>query len=424
MPYQKRPMRYTDAMENLHDPVVGIIAEYNPFHNGHLWHLTEVRRLMPHAPLVMVLSSNFTQRGLPSLVDKWTRTRMALAQGADLVLELPFAFSCNAAPEFSAGAVDILAQTRFVTHLSFGMENPDWELTSILDILIQEPPSFKRNLKKRLSSGHSYPKALARALESELPGSASFLASPNNSLALSYLLHTRKKGYALIPLPVLRRGAGYHAELLGPLPSATAVRKAIAHGAGKDELDKALPSATLALLAQAQTEGRLCLGTEKLWRLLQSLLMRTSPLQLRSVAGMDEGLEHLFLRHAEAESYEAFIGRCLCARYTKSRLQRQVARLLVNVERWNAAALSRLGPPYIRVLGFGERGRHLLRERNSSSTPFISRLPAAQKLGPLAKSAADMEFRASKLYELLLPTPDPKREERSIPLSESTTQMP
>ena len=125
------------------NPVVGIVAEYNPFHNGHLHQMTAVRHRLHGAAFVVVLSSNFTQRGLPGIADKWSRAQMALCSGADLVLELPFLFACNAAQEFGVGAVDLLARTRIATHISFGMEDANHNTSPILDILIQEPASFK-----------------------------------------------------------------------------------------------------------------------------------------------------------------------------------------------------------------------------------------------------------------------------------------
>ena len=136
---------------NFTDPVIGIVAEYDPFHNGHALHITRAHDGLAEAPVVVVLSSSFTQRGLPALAGKWTRTRMALAGGADLVLELPFSWACSAGPDFARGAVDIFAVAGFVTHLAFGVEslpNPPGTKTAIsalhmaVDILIHEPRAF------------------------------------------------------------------------------------------------------------------------------------------------------------------------------------------------------------------------------------------------------------------------------------------
>lgn len=402
---------------------IGIVAEYNPFHNGHALHIEHIRRNFgAGAPVIVVLSSAFTQRGEPAVADKWTRAQMALANGADLVLELPFVYACNAAQEFARGAVDILAATGLVTHLSFGMENPfdpqnaTSGIDTILNILIQEPPSFKLNLAKNLARGQSWPKALAGALDRELPGSGAFISTPNNALGLAYLLHIRRKGYGMVPFPIQREGAGYHDGKRGPLASATGIRAAMAAG-DASWLHEAVPVSSLALLRTARECGRLCSGADALWNLLRGLLSRSTAEELRICAGMDEGLENLFLKHyADAKSWEDFFGRCVCARYTRSRLRRQAIRLLVGLDRWTALALSRRSPPYIRVLGYNARGRDLLRvARKTTSVPIVSRLGAAK--GPIAEAAADLEFRASRLWELTLPHPDLKYEEKQKPVS-------
>lgn len=399
-------------------PVVGIVAEYNPFHNGHLLQMASVRERLPDASFVVVLSSNFTQRGIPGLADKWSRTEMALCCGADLVLELPFLFACNAAPEFGAGAADLLARTKIATHISFGMEDASYDTRSILNILIQEPASFKRSLRGKLDKGLSYPRAVGGALEEELPGSEVFLSKPNNSLALSYLLRIGRQGYPLIPLPVQRAGSGYHDLEPGPLPSAAAIRSAL-QGAQDSRWPRwaraVMPSSTLRLLEETRMKGRFCPGPQPLWPLLQALLLRSSPEDLRKCAGIDEGMENLFFkRYKDAASYDDFVESCVCARYTRSRIQRQIVRLLAGVDRWSAAAASRIGVPYARLLGSSERGKKLLRDgARYSDIPIVTRLAAVED--PVGKLTAAAEFRASKLYELLLPKPELDHEERQRP---------
>jgi predicted nucleotidyltransferase len=476
---------YTYVMErmekkekNSQTSVIGIVAEYNPFHNGHALHIARARELLKDqggedAPVVVVLSSSFTQRGFPALADKWTRTRMALANGVDLVLELPFIYACNAAQEFARGAVDTLAALKFVTHLSFGMEGfgekldtdelPDGlpmeglensgtkktALSTILstsatsshlasaidviaDILIHESPAFKGDLQEKLSQGKSYPKAMAETLEGMFPGSGAFVSMPNNALALSYLLRILEKKHDMKILPVLRQGGGYRNETGGARASAAAIRRNLTDGLqggrergpqdGADEswIQKAMPASAFALLEEERQKGRLWTQTGKLWALLQGFLVRSLPEELRGYAGMNEGLENLFLKHwAKATSYEDFIGRCVCARYTRNRLQRQAARCLVGVRRWTALALSRSGPPYIRVLGYNCRGRGLLRLRKQSrhatdAIPAVTRLAAAAT--PAARTMAALEFRASRLRELLLSRPDLRYEERQKPV--------
>ena len=196
-------------------PVVGIVAEYNPFHKGHLLHIRRARELCGAQAAVAVLSSAFVQRGEPALADKWTRAKAALACGADLVLELPVLFSAHNAGVFANGAVDILAAARAVTHLSFGAENPDCLTDSIIDMILEEPEAFKLSLKKHLAEGFSFVEARARAADEIIPGSARVLAGSNNTLALAYMARIKKKSYALAPLPVLRGRKRYYCLLKG-----------------------------------------------------------------------------------------------------------------------------------------------------------------------------------------------------------------
>ncbi|MBQ9564631.1 MAG: nucleotidyltransferase family protein [Synergistaceae bacterium] len=407
----------------------GVIAEYNPLHNGHRLMMEAVREKLGDVPIVVALTSNFTQRGEPALCDKWTRARMALRCGADLVLELPFLFSCAAAPDFSAGAVDLLARTRLVTHLAFGMENPQEDVNPILNILLNEPPEFKRRLNEKLKRGASYPKAASLALEALIPGGGAFISSPNNLLALSYLLHIKRKSYPLIPLSLPRRG-GSHAGLeLGPLASAGAIRAALNEGARLESdgpLAETMPPCVLSLLREARDAGRLYMSynaeNKTLWPLLQAFFLRSAPEELRRIDGMDEGIENLFIRHwRDAESFSNFVGRCVSARYTQGHIRRRLIRLLLGIDRWTAQAVRRAGVPYARVLGFTERGRELMNARkHDSELPLITRLSSAK--GPIGKRAAQMEFRAADLYELLVPCPDLQHEERQRPVNHEGLQ--
>ncbi|MCR4819081.1 MAG: nucleotidyltransferase family protein [Fretibacterium sp.] len=401
-------------------PIVGIVAEYNPLHNGHRLMLESARsRLGDDVPCVIVLSSNFTQRGEPALCDKWTRAEMALQCGADLVLELPFLFSCAAAPDFSAGAVDLLARTHLATHIAFGMEDPETDIAPIINLLLHEPPPFKQRLQEEMKRGASFPKAIAETLDAFLAGAGPFASSPNNLLGLSYLLRIKRQDYSLCPLPLPRVGKGHGEMDLGPLASAEAIRAALRQGSTLDDnglLAAAMPASSLALLRGAEKRGRLCASSKRLWPLLQALFLRSASDSLHRVDGMDEGIENLFLKHwRDAVSLDDFVGRCVSSRYTQGHIRRRLVRLLLGVDRWTAQAVRRTGVPYARVLGFTARGRKLLKTQgHASEIPLISRLGAVK--GTIGKSMVQMEFRASALYELLLPHPDLQHEKRQCPL--------
>ncbi|GAB1427740.1 hypothetical protein MASR2M17_11680 [Aminivibrio sp.] len=181
--------------------IIGIIAEYNPLHYGHVHHISEAARQTGASGIVVVLSSYFTQRGEPALLSKWDRAEMALRAGANLVLELPVFFSCASAGVFAGGGIDLLAAAGVVNTVTFGMEDPGFSPAPILDILIHEPSSFKDYLKKYMKSGFSYVKARARALGDFDPAFEAFVSRPNNSLALSYMQRVLEKQYPLAISP-------------------------------------------------------------------------------------------------------------------------------------------------------------------------------------------------------------------------------
>ncbi|MCF0247902.1 MAG: nucleotidyltransferase family protein, partial [Synergistes sp.] len=214
----------------MHYPAAGIVAEYNPFHNGHLYHIEQARRESSAEAVVVVLSSDFVQRGEPAMLDKYTRTEAALACGADLVLELPVLFSAHNAGVFANAAVDILAASGIVTHIAFGAEDPNCLTDTLIDILLKESEPFKTLLKKHLKKGLSFVEARARAVNEILPGSAKVLSGSNNTLALAYMKRIKEKNYPLIPLPIKRCGSGYNDKSLKEYASAAAIRRAIREG--------------------------------------------------------------------------------------------------------------------------------------------------------------------------------------------------
>ncbi|WP_286952969.1 MULTISPECIES: tRNA(Met) cytidine acetate ligase [Aminobacterium] len=397
--------------------IVGIIAEYNPLHNGHVFQLEEAARRAEASGIVVVLSSHFTQRGEPSFIDKWQRTALALQAGADIVLELPVFFSCHNAGVFAAGAVDILAACHTVTHLSFGMENHCSDLSAILDILIHEPDPFKRQLRRYLDKGYSYVKARAMAMDEMIPLSGSILSRPNNSLALAYLLHSRKKGYSFQTLPIERKGADFHDEKsCGKWASASAIRKAYSDGRISD-VHLALPPYSRLVLERTLEKGRIVFSAQNLWPFLQTSLLRSSQEEISRTAEMKEGLENLFLKlAATSSSWKEFISKGTSKRYTMGTLQRLAIHHLLGISHWENRAWQRLGPQYIRVLGFSQKGQKMLGDmRKRSTLPIITRghMPTSQGIG---SRLLQLEHFASILWEHLVPSPIFNQEIKAKPL--------
>lgn len=385
-------------------PVVGIVAEYNPFHKGHLLHIRRARELCGAQAAVAVLSSDFVQRGEPALADKWTRAEAALACGADLVLELPVLFSAHNAGVFANGAVDLLAASRAVSHLSFGAENPDCLTDSIIDMILEEPEPFKLSLKKHLAEGFSFVEARARAADEIIPGSGRVLAGSNNTLALAYMARVKKKNYALAPLPVKRAGAAYNSDELEEISSATAIRRALREGRDGEAFD-AVPEESARILKSALGDGRLCIDHGNWWKLLRAVLLRASPEELRGFAEISEGIEYRMREAAlTALSFDEWTDACTSKRYPAGRIRRAAVHAALSLGHWSNRAAQRLGPPYIRPLAMNETGQALLHEmKKNAALPIVTTYGQASRLSPYAAECARFELLACELWEELVP---------------------
>ncbi|MEA3508412.1 MAG: nucleotidyltransferase family protein, partial [Synergistota bacterium] len=251
--------------------LAGVIAEYNPFHNGHLYHMRKAKEITGSSAVAVVLSSHFVQRGEPSFIDKWTRAEMALAGGADLVLELPAVFACHNAGVFASAAVDILCATGIVTHIVFGMENPQAPLAEAADTLNREDTAMKERLKESLSRGFSYVEARSRAVGAAKPHLAELLRQPNNSLAVAYVQRIRSMGYHVEPVPVGRLGEGYHSEKPEAMASATMIRKSFRSGDNAAALG-AMPVFASDLVKREIERGRCIVSLDTYWRIARSFI--------------------------------------------------------------------------------------------------------------------------------------------------------
>ena len=346
---------------------------------------------------IVILSSNFTQRGSPALADKFIRADMAMNAGADLVIELPFLFACSAGQDFASGAVDLIARSGLADGITFGMEDMNFPFEALADEINCKPKNFNLGLRSEMRRGVSYSKANALALEHIMPGAYEFVSKPNNLLALSYTLEIKKHNYDLKIAPVKRTGN---------------FRSKIIREDMNSNLDM-MPEFSRDILLGAERNGRVS-DESKLWPLLQSIFIRTEREELKRIYGIDEGIEGLFLRHWRySHGLDDFIGRCVCARYTRSHIRRRLIYILMGLNRYDVTGAIREGVPYVRVLAFNHRGRMILRERSMRScVPVITRLKDAESRR--GKFFADVECRASLLYELLTDRPDMNHETRTV----------
>ena len=396
--------------------VTGIIAEYNPFHNGHAYHLHRARELTGADHILVVLSGPFTQRGEPALVDKWARTRMALACGADLILELPFAYAAQSAEYFARGGVTILDKTRVVTDICFGMESDTLEpLKAIARAAARETRAFKKALKRSLKEGRSFPVARSEALSESLadvPGSLrDMVKQPNNILAIEYLKSLLLLKSQINPVGVLREGAGYHdQQAAGAYASASSLRNMI----GQGELSAAapyMPEPAYTILRECISDGRGPIFPANYDMAVLSCLRRTTPKTIAGWPDVSEGLENRLYRLAqETSSVKELIDAAATRRYTHARIRRILAYGLTGLTKRELEGYKRAGgPQYLRVLGFNESGAPLLKAiREQAKLPLIMSPAKALKemRSRTARSQLLLDIRAQNIYELGMPGKD------------------
>lgn len=436
--------------------VNGIIAEYNPFHEGHKYQLEQSRSLTDADYTVVVMSGNFVQRGAPALLDKHVRARMALLGGADLVLELPAVCATASAEHFAAGAVSLLTGLHTVTHLCFGSECGDIAaLRQPAAILTEEPSGYRHALQKLLKDGISYPAARTRALlqfNPELETAEKLLSSPNNILALEYMKAILRQKSPLIPVTVKRLGSGYHDETPdAPLCSALALRQALTAGrlAVASDTNRPLssdeasdyPSAEQQQLifrhVPAKAAEVLCAHLQKYPPVCSNDL--SAVLYYRLLAERSSGYEsyldvtsdlsdRISNRLKDYRSFDAFCEQLKTKELTYTRISRCLLHILLNITKedfyadfWQPAASSAPFPPYARVLGFRKTAAPLLTAiRKQSSIPLVTSLADAERTLPAAAlHLLEKDISSSQLYHglLALKSNSCPKNEYSIPLS-------
>ncbi|MDR1664637.1 MAG: nucleotidyltransferase family protein [Clostridiales bacterium] len=385
--------------------VLGLIAEYNPFHNGHLCHMERAKRLTKATHTVVVMSGNFTQRGEPALCDKWLRARMALEHGADMVIELPVFFAASSAEYFASAAVKLLHSTGLVSALCFGSESGDLDaMKAAAKFLSRESPAFQQELKRLLDKGLSFAAARERAMLSTSPAGCfpeGLLSKANNILGVEYLKALIKLESHIEPHTITRSGCA----------PAKAIRQAVLNGCAL-EIEKFMPPRAYALLSQAVIRGETA-ALENYGDIFQYKLRTTDPAKLAEYAEMSEGLGNRFRRMSGGHSsLTGLIGAVKTKRYTRTRLQRAVLHLILGIN------TLRGGAEYIRVLGFRKDSATLLRElEQNASLPVILNLKHAEKkLSTEAMSMLNKEIETTDVYMLARAGKRALRYEYTMPL--------
>lgn len=394
--------------------VLGIVAEYNPFHTGHLLHLANSKKNTKAEYAIAVMGGNFTQRGEPAIFNKWARAKMAISAGIDLVIELPFAYATGSAGFFASGAIEILERCGIVTHLSFGSESGSIsDLKSLAKILAEEPVELKELIRKEMSAGVTLPtaqtKALAIYMKTDNKDIAELVKKPNNVLGLEYLKALSKKNSNIIPVTVRRIMADHHSQSLNEnIASSTAIRDFIyTKGLVGNQLKKVLGDNTLEIIGEEIQEGRGPVFYQGLTLPLITSLRTIDSTTLSKISDVNEGLENRIIWSARnSASLENLIAGIKSKRYTRTRIQRILLHSLLTFAKTDAKLLNDLGPQYIRVLGFNEKGRLLLNAmKKKASLPIVIKVADAGLEGDPAKLSLEYDIKATDLYTTLYPNP-------------------
>lgn len=396
--------------------VTGIIAEYNPFHQGHAYHLSRAIELTGADRILVVMGGNFMQRGEPAIIDKYTRTEMALRNGADLVLELPAASATGSAEYFAEGAVELLDASGVVNELCFGSELGELEpLEKAAELLLEEPEDYQELLRAELKKGKTFPEARETALSAFLP-EQSLLASPNNILAIEYIKALKRRKSSIRPLTIQRLGS-YHGEdgqpagaphtVSGNLPesfaSASTIRCQLhtlekqivtsceqpAFGSLMTALAKELPPSSFGLLKDVLLADRLVQAEDFSLPLHYRLMQAQEPLEFSVYLDVSEELSRrIYSLRQEFTGWNAFLDLVRTRQYTRSRVSRALLHILLDIRQEEV-----LPPTHLRVLGFRREASDLLSEiKKKSRLPLITKAAGHPELSE--------EIRISSLYHL------------------------
>lgn len=347
---------------------IGIIAEYNPFHNGHLYHLNKIKEMYPKSTLILVTNSYFTQRGDLSIINKWDKTKLALEYGFDLVVELPFVFATQGADLFAKGAIEILHELK-VDKIVFGSEKNDIQwLKQIATLLLSET-----TIKEKMKTGISYPKAIGEILKEKKIN----LNHPNDILGVCYIKEILKLNSKIEPISIQRIGS-YHNLDLNEICSASAIRKALKE---KKNISPYIPNIEKYLNIHF---------IDELFPFIKYKILTEN--KLNRYQTVEEGIEYRLKKYiTNSNTLEEFINKVKTKRYSYNRIKRMLVHILCGFEKEEAKNLQ---TEYIRVLGFSSKGREYLHKiKKEVSIPILTKYKQFKNL--------DIEIRASSVYSLL-----------------------
>lgn len=386
--------------------ISSIIAEYNPLHNGHIYHINKTKELTSCDAIVCIMSGNYVQRGAPALLDKWNRAKSALESGVDLVIELPVLYALSSAEFFAFGAVSLLNSLGVIDSICFGSEIGDINyILSISKILNDEPQKFKEFLQYHLAKGNGYPLARSKALYDYFLGKDIFinddlqeaLNSSNNILAIEYCKSLIKLNSSIKPYTVKRKGGTYNSsELNKVFSSATSIRKYIRKNNDFNMLKNHIPDSSFNMLNMYKNNNFEFVFEDFMFDFIKYKHF-TSKYDIENIPDVSEGL-HNRIGNAlnSAQDFASLVEDIKTKRYTYTRINRILCQYFIGFERHNTKALRNAPCPYANILGFNETGIKVLRElKTKSSIPIYIKLPRE------TNDVLLLDLQATKTYSLL-----------------------
>ena len=418
--------------------ILGLIVEYNPFHNGHLYHIKQAKKITGAKHVICVMSGNFIQRGEPAIINKWARAKTALLNGVDLVIELPVVYAMSSAEYFTYGAVKILNDIGIVDYLCFGSESGEIKpLDKIAHILYNEPDLYKLLLKNELKKGLSYPLARNHALTKYLDTKKdsnlnidNLLDKSNNILGIEYLKALKRLNSSIKPVTIKRINNNYSTKYItGNISSATSIRKYIldtthsscqnvldttqsscqnvldtTQSSCQNILDTTLPKSSYKILNEEFLSGRGPVSAPCFYHIISALIRKMSPSQLREIVYISEGLENR-IKNAAASTgkYNELIDKIGTKRYTNTRIQRILMSIMIGITSSDMRDFNiSFGPQYARVLGFNQSGIELMSliKRKSLIPLVLKTSNFINSCNPLLRKMLELESLSTDLYVL------------------------
>ena len=367
---------------------VGIIAEYNPFHNGHLYQIEKIKKKYPEDTIIIAMSGNFTQRGEPAIIDKWNRTRLAIENGADLVIEIPYAFTTQSADYYSYAGITLLENLK-VEKLIFGSESNNIEdITEIAKAQLEEK-DFDKLVKIYSKFGYNYPTSLSLALK-DLTGKE--IKTPNDILGITYIKTIIKKKYKIKPIAIQRTNEYHNKDLTGTISSATSIRENLDN---LENIKETVPKTTYKALTKEIIHKK-----EDYFNFLKYKIITEENLEKYHLVEKDLAVK-LKKEIQNSTNYEELIQNVKSKHQTYSKISRALLHILCNYTKEESKENTKI--KYIRLLGFNDTGRkYLNKHKKDISLPIISKITKEKE------SMLELELNTTKIYTL--PYKDSKEE--------------